>query len=254
MPVPPSIPDILTKANWDEKKGVFAKMAGKTGVGEAMKAVTTAYDAVDWTKFDAMQSCPGVKQMSVIDAAYDAAKLEMKKVDALRNKVTDLGTLATQTEAKFKKNKLIPSSSTKHVANVAKAADTLQMTFKANSSWFDAANKTFDHARADLRTKQEVGRKQIKGYLHSISEDAQKVLAKPTVSEYVGEGQTGFWQGCRGLSAALAFQSESEIQEFLTKFRPMTQAQFLPTSDEEVKPKVKQVIDKLKELQELIKA
>ena len=74
MPVPPPIPPILTRTNWNKEKGVFAKMAGKTGIGEAMDAVATAYGQVTWTKFDAKMQCPAVKQMTAIDEAKEAAK------------------------------------------------------------------------------------------------------------------------------------------------------------------------------------
>ena len=48
---PPAYPAVLTKANWDKNKGVVAKMAGATGVGDALSKLEAAYKAVDWKKF-----------------------------------------------------------------------------------------------------------------------------------------------------------------------------------------------------------
>ena len=48
----PDYPAILTKTNWDKNKGVVAKMAGATGVGDALSKLEAAYKAVDWKKFE----------------------------------------------------------------------------------------------------------------------------------------------------------------------------------------------------------
>jgi hypothetical protein len=148
MAAPPPIPPILTKANWDKNKGVFAKIAGKTGIGEAMTAVDTAYKNVDWSKFNAKAQLSRVMRESEINNAVKVATKENSTtVEALRQKVTALKDLANTTKAAFEKKKTIPSSSTKHVASVAAAAQDFLMALKSNSSYFDAFMKTFEDER-----------------------------------------------------------------------------------------------------------
>ena len=248
MLTPPAIPQILTKANWDKEKGVFAKMAGKTGIGEAMQAVATAYGQVNWPTFDAKQQLQRVLMMSVIDDARKAATTEYSKVEKLRVKVKELSDLAETTAGIFKKKPLIPSSSTKHVAKVATEADTFWIVLKGNSEFFTASNKTFDDEVEDLHRKQQIAATVMKGYLVSIPRDAKAVLENPTVKEYIGEGGKGFHQGIRGLGAALALQSEPGLQKYREEWVNFTADGFKPKEDNEVKGKVAQVLVKLKEL------
>src|SRR5665213_2142073 len=58
----PTIPAILTDANWQKEKGVVAKLVKReTGIGELMKQLATAYGTVDWTKFDPYVSLDALK-------------------------------------------------------------------------------------------------------------------------------------------------------------------------------------------------
>lgn len=253
MLTPPPIPVILTKANWDKEKGVIAKMAGETGIGEAMKQMAIAYGAVDWAKFDAKKQLNAVKQMSVIDAAADASVNEYKtKVEKLREKVKELRDLATKTEADFKKKPLIPSSSTKHVGKVANEADIFWITLKGNSQFFTDSQKTFEDDRKALQVKIDLANKVIAGYIKSLSNDAKDVISTPTVEQYKGEATKGFHQGVRGLSAALKLQTAPKLQKFQSEWNDFVVDSYLPKKDEDVKPKVIEVITKLKELQKLL--
>ena len=131
---PKKIPVILTDADWQKKKGVIAKAAGKTGIGPAMKAMEAEWKKVDWDDLDpnlvwaktGMQRTP-----ANFPAAFKVAKTAYGKVTALRSKVKSLADLAEKTEAKFKSSKVIPSSSREHVGKIAKAADQLWIELKS---------------------------------------------------------------------------------------------------------------------------
>ena len=56
----PTYPVILTQADWNKKKGLFAKMAGETGLGALMLQTETLYKAVDWNKFDVRKVLAGL--------------------------------------------------------------------------------------------------------------------------------------------------------------------------------------------------
>ena len=47
--LPPTYPELITKQAWDRKKGVLAKVAGETGVGEAAARTQAAFK---WELFD----------------------------------------------------------------------------------------------------------------------------------------------------------------------------------------------------------
>ena len=46
--IPSEIPNDLTQEYWTKHKGTIAKMAGETGVGEALGSLKAAFAKVDW--------------------------------------------------------------------------------------------------------------------------------------------------------------------------------------------------------------
>lgn len=131
-----SVPDILTKypavltnKDWQKKKGPFAKMAGKTGVGEALQACEKAWGAVDWSVFDAQQVR---KKGGDVRKGLKAAEAEYKKsVEGLRKALLAAIAAADKAVAAFKKNKLIPSSAGKAAADISKTAQLMLVGTKS---------------------------------------------------------------------------------------------------------------------------
>lgn len=255
MLVQPPIPKSLTKAEWDKNKGLFAKMAGETGVGAAMTNVDSAYKAVAWAKFDAKLALPGVKLMSVIEAGEKEASAETGKVNTLRDSVKTLRDLATTTEAKFKKSKTIPASSAKYVGKVSSDADLFWIALKTNSGYFVDSLKTFTDEKAKLLEKQRIGVATMKPYIKTITDYGKGVLVDPTAANYIGRAGKGFHQGIRGLSAALALQTDPKLVSFMIKWKPFAQDAFMPakdSKDSEVKAKVVMVLKELANLGPLL--
>jgi hypothetical protein len=132
----PDYPKLLTKALWDKKKGIVAKVHGKTGVGEAMSACEKAYHGVKWDKIEL-----GAHPMSV--GKFTKPGWEKRLVEAksevtgnLRKLVKDLYSLrdtAKKAADKFKKSRTIPKSSTKLALEIAKTADQMGVSLNANS-------------------------------------------------------------------------------------------------------------------------
>jgi hypothetical protein len=135
----PEYPKILTKKDWDKEKGIIAKMHGETGIGANMEAVQKLYDAVDWDKINMTGQRKGWTWGQDIsqpkwDKVYSDAKAEvLGSLAAVSKGLYELRDLAQETQDKFKKSKTIPSSSTKHVAEIAKTADQLGVKLNKNS-------------------------------------------------------------------------------------------------------------------------
>lgn len=149
-----TIPVILTQADWNKKKGVIAKMAGETGIGAAMKLLETEWKKVDWQEMDPDDAFAkaGIKATPTnYSKLLATAKGQLSKVEAVRVKVKALRDLATTTEAKFKKSKLIPSSSTQHVANIKRTADQFWIELKSIDKLWEAKEKVINEKyRRDL--------------------------------------------------------------------------------------------------------
>jgi hypothetical protein len=54
----PEYPAGLTKATWDKKKSILAKIGGATGIGEELTKLKRLYDAVDWDKIEIAKHLP----------------------------------------------------------------------------------------------------------------------------------------------------------------------------------------------------
>jgi hypothetical protein len=138
----PKIPVILTKADWDKKKGVIAKMAGATGIGAECDKVAAAYKAVNWTKLDLIGRSENEMQnwrnknysKDYWDKIVAEGKAEMvgnlTKLSVALQKLRDT---CTKAAAEFKKSRTIPASSTAHVTQMAKTADQLSVSWNKNS-------------------------------------------------------------------------------------------------------------------------
>ncbi len=151
----PPIPAALTQTSWAKEKGIVAKiLKSDTGIGDLMAKMATAYGAVDWNKFS-VAALANATTPGEVDVAKAAAVTEYKsKVEPLRKAVTDLRDRAKKTSEEWKKNKLIPSSSTKAAAAVATAADIFFITLKDNSVFITEFSKACDETKKELVTEK----------------------------------------------------------------------------------------------------
>lgn len=242
----PTIPQILTQADWNQQKGVIAKMAGETGIGAQMAKVKTAYDAVDWGKFDAKLACQNTKDVKVVDDALAAAKAEHAKVENVRKELRVLEDLAKKTQAKFKSNPVIPSSSADHVGKIATAADHMAVACKS----MDAEFKGFEEMKKRIIEIGETSKKALQTYLVKCQAGISQVNAKPTYETF-----EKFWkENIRGLSAALALQKDLSAHH--AAWKTMSGDAFKPKKDADanaVKTKVKEVEAALNKLKAAVK-
>lgn len=201
----PQYPIILTQADWNKKKGLFAK-AKETGLGALMTECERQYKAVAWNKLDVRKALAGgATGLQANEGYMDAYNEFMKKVKPLATKVGELEAKATTTETTFRTSKLIPSSSTAHVTKVKEAAKLFEAQLLMVKSELDAFNKAavlptvedsvgsdwflklgrvkfYTNARVLAWTTNaelaiSAGDGQVNGELKNIQEDAKKELA-----------------------------------------------------------------------------
>ncbi|MGZ5277474.1 MAG: hypothetical protein ACXWCU_16345 [Caldimonas sp.] len=155
----PAYPAILTKANWDKNKGVAAKMAGATGVGEALAKLETAYKTVDWKKFEIAANKPNpfslpkleaMKKLAIAEMSGNAAKL---RVAAFAARDT-----AKKAAGDLKKNPLTKNAGT-ICEQIDKAADFMGVGANPSSLGtyiqkdVDEAKVAFDTTAKAIKTK-----------------------------------------------------------------------------------------------------
>jgi hypothetical protein len=129
----PDYATVLTKSNWDKNKGVVAKMAGATGVGEALAKLETAYKAVDWSKFEIVNNKPSPFSLAKLEAQKKAAVAEMNGNAAkLRVAAFAARDAAKKAAGDLKKNPLTKSAGA-ICDQIEKAADFMGVGANANS-------------------------------------------------------------------------------------------------------------------------
>jgi hypothetical protein len=156
----PEYTAVLTKANWDKKKGVMAKMAGATGVGEALDKLDKAYKAVDWQKFEIAANKPDQKNFTLakLDAMKKAAIAEMNGNAAkLRLAAFAARDTAKKAGGDLKKNPLTKSAGAL-CDEIATAADFMGVGANSNSlsGYIEKdvaeARKAFDFTVEQIKT------------------------------------------------------------------------------------------------------
>lgn len=175
------------------------------------------------------------------------------KVEALRKEVDKLAKLTGATAADWKKSKTIPSASAKHAQAVADAASTFHLALKGNGVYFSQVASEFDAERERLQRNVDIARNGIRGKIATLKKEAGDVIANPTPEQFKGTASAGFYQRIRGIGADLAALSEDpRIDQFRLEWLGFAKAGYLPKNDEEVKPKVKEVLSKVAELDKLL--
>lgn len=217
MPIP-TIPPILTEADWNKHKGVIAKMAGETGIGAAMKSFKAAFDRVEWIHFSVKQS---YKNIAEIDAQQKAVMAEGSKIEPIRKELFKLRDVAKAAEEKFKKSKLIPSTSTQQVQKIQKAAEDFALTMKS----MDSVLKEFESSRAKVTNRENITKAAVVSYLGKVEAGIKRVTAKPTGDEFAS-----FWkEEIRGMGAAIS-KTPTLAPTFSPVWQKLSAQSYLPGS------------------------
>jgi len=105
MPANPQWPAILTNASWQKEKGKVSKLAGKTGVGEAMNAAQADFLKIDWNTIAAEDITPKDRTCPSSWSERRPRRLRQRPVETVRQKIKVIRDKAHATAESWKKNK-----------------------------------------------------------------------------------------------------------------------------------------------------
>lgn len=148
----PAFPASISNARWQMEKGKLAKLFAKeTGIGAQMVKLRTTVDKLDIGKLSVSQS---YKSIEAVDEAIKDCKSEFAKLAPVRKEAYVLRDLAKKYAAEFKKNPLIPKSTSTYLLLVAKEADFFGVALKSYdpTAEFEAAKKKVE-STAELQAK-----------------------------------------------------------------------------------------------------
>ena len=209
----PNYPSILTNATWQSEKGKIAKLVGETGLGAALDACQRAYDAVDGGKFSPKLTYP---DLGAIDADWKIAKTEGAKFEGVRALLFKARDVANATAAKYKANKLVPSSSTQYATKVGKECENFAVVLR---SYGDVVLKEFERAKVDFANKQKVLDAALKNAIPKCRTGFADVKRSPDANTYSAK----CWQDVRGLGAQVAIRPN--LKPFQPEFKVLASVQ-----------------------------
>lgn len=180
MPYPPE----LTKAQWDRKKGVMAKLfVGKTDIGAALAAVELEFKRGGYTPIKSFEgSCDPIDF-----AEYKQGLISglTRAETAVNNKLGALKIIATAAHSDFAKSKTVPKSATAYVKDILDAITAFKV---ALDKFPTQVGKELDKEFRDRlhRTKEYVATvataKAAAELAKKIVVMVKEVEAKPTVA------------------------------------------------------------------------
>jgi hypothetical protein len=230
----PTYPVILTQADWNKKKGLFAKMAGETGLGALMLQTETLYKAVDWDKFDVRKVLAGGATGSQAQGGYmDAYNEFTKKVKPLADKIGELEAKAGTVETTFRNSKKIPASSAAHVTKIKTAAKLFEAQALAVKGELEAFNK----AAALPTVEDSVGA----DWFNKL--DRIKFYTNPQAIAWTTNKQLGLSAGDGKVNAKLTGIQADAKRELAAFKAAITQLKALKTQRLERKAAIKKAAD-----------
>jgi len=252
----PAYPAILTDATWQKKKGAIAKVAGKTGVGDAMKAADKAYADVlkNQRQMEIYTYLPNATQITKegIDAALKSvvAYYNANVEGDVRKKVIALRDAAKKTAEKWEKNKLIPKDSAKYARDVEKAADFFMVSLNKNTVLpsFQAEHKAALEANAKARKVVEDAAGKLKPYILAVAKGMKTVK---TTDDF----ERPFWgNDIRGIGTVLPLVAKPlGLETEYKQWRKFTTDGFKPKDASEIPEKMKEIAPVLKKIAEAVK-
>jgi hypothetical protein len=246
-------PEILTQDDWQSKKGTIAKMAGKTGVGDAMAALQKAYEKTNWRIFDPYLALPSNREMQtrealkmVIKNAQAEYKINVKGgiVPALR----ELRKKVTKAKSDFEKSKVIPKKAAEHAARVLAAIDRLEEEV-SEATLVDELKKGIEHKLEDIAQAEKMfkGLKdKLKFYLLAVAKDMKTVKTKEQFAACWSENIRGVGTTLPALSKQFGLEEEHKLWRHFASdgFKPLTD-QEVAAKFEEMRPVVRRIAAKL---------
>jgi hypothetical protein len=160
----PAYPDTLKKAAWDKQKGVVAKLVkSETGIGGALDGLQALYNQLPWEKVD-----EGViahaKTADELKKHFEAGKVMLSgPLEGFRKKSFEVGNLAKKVADDFKKNKLVPKSSTEYLLKMSEGASNFATIMR-------------DSAMASLK-KVHDAMEAFDGHMVKVKEMGEKYVA-----------------------------------------------------------------------------
>jgi hypothetical protein len=197
-------PAALLATNWDKNKGTVAKIAGETGIGDALKKLKAQHASIDWGLLTA-NGYGKLHNLAEVDDAEKKAKAYFQaKIVPYQSAARSVRDLANGVAKKFAANKLIPKSSTAYVSSIAQAADIVAVACKS----MDEEAKSFDVYRGKLQQQIDGQQRLIRPNIAKLKSGLAACLKDPTKDSWNKNAK----QQCRSINNGVQVNPEWKKQ------------------------------------------
>ncbi|MEP7356588.1 MAG: hypothetical protein ABI847_05070 [Anaerolineales bacterium] len=247
--VVPKYPVVAKNATWQKQKSFRDKLkkVTKTGLGTQLEAAEKAFGKIDFNKLDIarLQKATGQRlaSYSAVDGAKQAAQRHLDGPVTVAH--TALGA-AVNKASSVSSNPALSTRATLAASAIAAALRKLAEAIDpANISLAD-----FDAHKKELDAVAERAQITIKRLLPPLRSAAELVEDLPTVAGYTA---SGFHKQVVAVNTALGKSEDVTLKVWgQQNWAALAQPGFLPKQDGVVIKKVNQVLETLKELDELV--
>jgi hypothetical protein len=116
---PPAYPAVLTQADWNKQKGIFAKLFKEdTGLGRHLAQLEKNYKAIQWQLWYPWEkrTLGAVETQAELDLRLKLAAQKQSQLNNFREELKDVENICDGIGAKWAKSKVVPASAVKHVS------------------------------------------------------------------------------------------------------------------------------------------
>lgn len=243
-------PAILTKKDWLKKKGTIAKMAGKTGVGQAMDALEKSYKKINWKIFNPVDALPMDRKTHTKEGlamVIKNAKAEFNSsvkssvhpnLKALKKKVTDA-------RNSFKASKTIPKKAAAHADAVLAAIKTMEDETKQDALVAEL-KAGVEQKLKDFAVRDKMYKDLKDKLVRYATELARASKTVTTASDFASP----LWNDTiRGIGTVLPqFAKDWGLEAEHRQWRVFASENFKPKTDEEVAGKFNEIAPVLRKI------
>ena len=194
----PPIPMELRIDSWKRQKDIITGVfKGETGIGQALRNMKLAYDAVQWQYFDPHTGGPLPKPRTIDELDARQATLRDKKgqIVNLKGKIGTVRGLCQQFGDKWERSSVVPKATRIYVQlTMTKACDDFADDLD------DIGTAGYDIVRAEIKRVEKMANDMLKGWVKDLGAAIPKVKANATVENY----DELMHQNVRGMGTALA--------------------------------------------------
>jgi len=178
----PIIPVVLRIDSWKRHKDIITGVfKGETGIGQALRNIKLAYEAVQWQYFDPHVGgpLPKPRTLEALEARYDDIKDKKGQLTNLKGKIATARGLCQSFGDKWERSAVVPKATRVHVqTTMTDACDDFVVALD------NIGDDGYDIVRQEIIRVNKMAAELLTGWVNKVRAAIPQVKEDPTVDNY----------------------------------------------------------------------